>query len=345
MQGSAASATACGQMSRRVSRPRPCNLANFVADACAPRSRERIAAAKLITHAPFHLEATVRVLQRRPANRVDVWDRNRYLRVLTTADGPVLIEVHNRGTITDPDVRLSIQAGSPSTATRVRLEQTLRRVLGLDLHLARVQAVAEAEPRLRATALALRGMRPPRFADLFEAFASVVPFQQLSLDAGIAIMGQLTDRFGDSLEHEGHRYHAFPTARAVANARLEVLRRCGLSRGKAESLRYLAKAIESGELSEAAIAGMSTSHALERLTELPGIGPWSAGVVLLRGFGRLDVFPPGDVGALRGLRALLHLRAGQSLGPSVKRFGPYRGYLYFCALGASLLAKDLIHPA
>jgi len=90
---------------------------------------------------------------------------------------------------------------------------------------------------------------------------------------------------------------------------------------------------------------MSTSDALKYLTALPGIGPWSAGVVLLRGFGRLDVFPPGDVGAQSGLRALLRLRAGQSLGPVVKRFGALRGYLYFCALGAKLLVRGLIHPA
>jgi len=300
---------------------------------------------RLVTEGPFHLEATVRVLQRRPANRVDIWERNRYRRVLTTADGLVLIEVHNCGTITAPDVRFSIQAGNPSAATLAWLEGTVRKVLALDLHPGSVQAVAEAELRLRATALALRGMRPPRFAELFEAFASVVPFQQLSLDAGIAIMGRLTDRFGEHLEHEGHRYHAFPTARVVANARLEALCRCGLSRTKAQSLRYLAQAIEAGELSQTVIAGMSTSHALEYLTDLPGIGPWSAGVVLLRGFGRLDVFPPGDVGALRGLRELLRLRAGQSLGPVVKRFGALRGYLYFCGLGASLLVKGLIHPA
>jgi hypothetical protein len=45
-----------------------------------------------------------------------------------------------------------------------------------------LQALAEGERRLRPTALALLGMRPPRFAELFEAFANVVPFQQVSLD-------------------------------------------------------------------------------------------------------------------------------------------------------------------
>jgi DNA-3-methyladenine glycosylase II len=61
--------------------------------------------------------------------------------------------------------------------------------------------------------------------------------------------------------------------------------------------------------------------------------------------GRLDVFPAGDVGAARGLGTLMRLEPGPSLDRIVQRFGPHRGYLYFCALGGSLLAKDLIHAA
>ena len=72
-------------------------------------------------------------------------------------------------------------------------------------------------------------LRPPRFAGWFEAFASVLPFQQLSLDAGLAILGRLVVRFGEPLEHAGRRFHAFPTAPAVAGARLAALRACGLS--------------------------------------------------------------------------------------------------------------------
>jgi 3-methyladenine DNA glycosylase/8-oxoguanine DNA glycosylase len=66
--------------------------------------------------------------------------------------------------------------------------------------------------------------------------------------------------------------------------------------------------------------------------------------VLLRGLGRLDVFPPGDVGVVRGLRALTGLKS-RALEPFIQRFGEHRGYLYFCALGASLLSKGYIHPA
>jgi len=79
------------------------------------------------------------------------------------------------------------------------------------------------------------------------------------------------------------------------------------------------------------------------LRELPGIGPWSAALVLLRGLGRLDVFPPGDVGAMRGLSALLRVGPGAPLDRAIERFGDLRGYLYFYGLGSSLLKKGLIH--
>ena len=300
---------------------------------------------QLRTRAPFHLEATVRVLQRRPANLVEVWKHERYLRVLRTSDDLALVEVQNSGTIDEPDVRYALRHGDPSTVARRELAQTLQKVLGLDVDPIPMQRLLEADRRLCPTALALRGMRPPRFAEWFETFANVVPFQQVSLDAGVAIVGRLVECFGKHLKQNGRSFYAFPSAPAVAEARLETLRSCGLSSQKAESLRYLARAIASGELAEDTISGMNTNDALRALVELPGLGPWSASLVLLRGFGRLDVFPPGDVGATRGLRKLMHLGPAASLSRRVERFGAYRGYLYFYALGSGLLGKGLIHTA
>jgi DNA-3-methyladenine glycosylase II len=304
-----------------------------------------VGSARLETRAPFHLEATVRVLQRRPGNLVDVWLHGRYLRVLQAGNNPVLVEVENRGTIDVPNVRWRVRAGAPSSASRGALGQTVRKILGLDVDPEPLQRLAASERRLRSTALALRGMRPPRFPELFEAFANVVPFQQLSLDAGVIIVGRLVERFGVSLEHEGRRFHAFPTAGAVARASLQALRACGLSLRKSESLRHIARAIDSGKLSEDTLSNLATADALEMLADLPGIGPWSAGLVLLRGLRRLDVFPPGDVGAQRGLRAVLRKAERAPLTRIITRFGDYRGYLYFCALGGSLIGKRLIHAA
>lgn len=300
---------------------------------------------RLATRAPFHLEATVRVLQRRPSNLVDVWERGRYMRVLALPDGLALVEVQNRGTIDNPDIRFAILNRNSSSAMHAEASSALRRILGLDVDPAALKRVTDDERSIRATGIALRGMRPPRFPSLFETFARVVPFQQLSLDAGVAIVSRLVVKFGEHLEHDHRRCYAFPTSRAIAATRLAALRACGLSAQKAQTLRGLARAVESGVVNEEQLAVMSTSAAFEKLTELPGIGPWSAGVVLLRGLGRLDVFPSGDVGAARGLRTLMRLGPHAPLDPVIERFGDHRGYLYFCALGGWLLTKELVHPA
>lgn len=300
---------------------------------------------RLDTQGPFHLEATVRVLQRRPTNLVDVWERDRYLRVLDTARGSVLVEVVNRGTIDTPDVRFRVVHGDDARTTRVATGRTLRTILGLDVDPAPLQRLVGAERRLSAIAPALKGMRPPRFSGLFEAFANVIPFQQVSLDAGVAIVRRFVERFGQPTAYGDHVYYAFPTAQRVAKARLDTIRACGLSAKKAQALREVARVLEEGALTERQLRNMDTAEALERLTELSGIGPWSAGLVMLRGLGRLDVFPAGDVGVVRGLGHVMHLEDRSSLDRVVERFGDRRGYLYFCSLGGALLEKGLIHPA
>jgi len=218
-------------------------------------------------------------------------------------------------------------------------------VLGLDVVPALLHFPVPIEGSLRSTVVALRGMRPPRFANLFESLLNVVPFQQLSLDAGVSIVGRLVQRFGRSVEHGGRQYYASPGSRVIAAARLDQLRACGLSRGKAQTLRNAARMIEARDFIEEELSKMPSMQALHALMELPGIGPWSAALVLLRGLGRLDVFPPGDVGAARAVGSLLQLGPRKSIERAVERFGDRRGYLYFCGLGSSLLAKGLIHAA
>lgn len=306
---------------------------------------DAIAASVLETRGPFNLEATVRVLQRRPTNLVDVWDEGRYLRALPTRRGNVLVEVVNQGTIDAPRVSFRLLEGRDARGAREGIIRDLRRILGLDVDPAPLLQLVGNESRLAAVAAALRGVRPPRFPGLFETFVHVIPFQQLSLDAGVAVVRRLVERFGGMMSHTGREFRLSPTAGVIAGARLDAIKGSGLSRKKAETLRGIARAIEAGELGEDQLVGVDCETAMERLVELPGIGRWSAALVLLRGMGRLEVFPEGDSGATRGLSNIFEVAPGRALERMIHRFGDHRGYLYFFSLGNSLLGKGLIHPA
>jgi 3-methyladenine DNA glycosylase/8-oxoguanine DNA glycosylase len=125
-----------------------------------------------------------------------------------------------------------------------------------------------------------------------------------------------------------------PPADVIAGSLLSALEQCGLSSSKARALREAAEAIASGAITSNEIDALSTPLAIDRLMQLRGVGPWSAALILLRGFGRLDVFPPNDSGAEGTLLALLGLRSKPSLRRYIDRYGDTRGYLYFCALAS-----------
>jgi hypothetical protein len=63
---------------------------------------------RLRPRAPFRLEPTVRVLQRRPMNKVDIWEEGRYRRVLPTTTGNRLVTVEEVGTAADPELRVTV---------------------------------------------------------------------------------------------------------------------------------------------------------------------------------------------------------------------------------------------
>ncbi len=298
--------------------------------------------------APFYLEATVRVLQRRPTNRVNRWEGGRYLRMLPTYEGLRLVAVENHGSIDAPDLRGLVFGEPISPWTQEQLGSTLQRLLGPTVDPTPFYRVARQDARLHAVTTSLRGLKPPRFPTLFETIANVIPFQQVSLAAGDAVVGRLVERFGERLHLGDRTYAAFPRPEHLAAVDVDALRELGLSRTKAATLRDVGSRILSGELSEERLEALSSDEAMEMLRALPGIGPWSAGLILLRGLRRMEVFPAGDVGAVKNLGRLLGAETPAREGSQqalLAEMGDTRGYLYFYALGWRLLHEGLITPA
>jgi len=298
--------------------------------------------------APFNLLVTVRLLQRRPVNRVDRWENGRYVRVVRTPGGLRLISVRDDGTIHRPDLRLAFHGNEPAGDERRQIVSTVRWVLGLDAEPGPVDWLVEREPTFAPVARPLTGFRVPCFADLFDTCLSVIPFQQLSLDAGVAIYGRIVDRWGPVLEAGEGSWRGMPTPNVIAEADPDALREVGLSRAKVTALQSLARIALDGGLDADRFQSRATEEARREIVKLPGIGPWSADVIMLRGLRRVDLFPPGDTGSARGLTALLGLpdllTPSQAAGYALQ-FGDRRGYLYFLSLGSQLIRKGILDPA
>lgn len=280
------------------------------------------------------------MLRRLSSNSVDVLTpAGAYRRVLAGVRAPVFVHV--------------VQA-SPATLTvtlegaardRTHALAVVRRMLGVDRDLAPFKRAAARLPWLAPLATQMRGVKPPRYPTLWEACVNAIVFQQVSLLAASAIMRRLLDALATPFDRDGATLYQFPAAETFLAAKNAVGRKAGLSANKLATLRRVAEAISSGALDDAMLEERASPDAASLLTEIKGIGPWTATVILLRGLGRLDVFPMNDTSVARNL-ALVAGELPFDVAATLRTLGAQRGMLYYHLLLARLDARgDIGRPS
>jgi DNA-3-methyladenine glycosylase II len=161
--------------------------------------------------------------------------------------------------------------------------------------------------------------------DAFGTLVFQVVGQQISVPATRAIVSRI----------EGHFQGRLPSPTELLAADPHVLRESGLSARKGETLRALAERFVDGRLSDEALSQMTDEEVVAALTEVPGIGTWTAHGFLLVALDRPDVFLPGDIALRRAIRRAYgfdHVPSPEEIEQVSERWRPYRslavGYLF-----------------
>ena len=283
--------------------------------------------------APFRLDLTVWALRRRPGNAVDRWDGRTYRRAIPVGDAIADLAVVQVGPPKAPRLGVSVTTDRPVARRRLCSESTtmLRRMFGLDIDLGNFYRCTERDPKLHTLAVRFRGLKPPRFPSVFECLANAIACQQLTLTVGIELLNRLAASYGRPAPGVPPGPNAFPETRDLIGLEPEALRPLGFSRQKSAALVELAGRVEQGEVGLEDFAA-DDDEATAALQELRGIGRWSAEYALLRGLGRLNVFPGDDVGARNNLQRWLGRRVPldyDEVRRVTSRWAPYSGLVYF----------------
>ena len=143
------------------------------------------------------------------------------------------------------------------------------------------------------------GLRLPSAFDPFEQAVRAIVGQQVTVKAAVTITRRLVERLGTELPEDlsdraSGLLKLFPSPQAIAEARLDSI---GMPGKRVATLQRLAAAVADGTLTLQTDDGVDAL--IGRLCELPGIGPWTAEYIVLRGFGDADAFPAADLGLLK----------------------------------------------
>ena len=167
--------------------------------------------------------------------------------------------------------------------------------------------------------------------DLFGALLFQVAGQQLSVAATRRILARIEDLFGGQLPEPDQLLAVDPAS----------LRQAGLSWRKVGTLRDIAERMTDGRIDAQAIVGLADEEIIALLTEIPGIGPWTAQGALILALDREDVVLPGDLALRKAVRTayrLDHLPAPDEVLTIAEPWRPYRSlattYLFAAAYDA-----------
>jgi DNA-3-methyladenine glycosylase II len=296
----------------------------------------------LAADGPLDVDATLaryRLWGEDPANRLGDGSFRRVFRV-----GETLIpyEVRWRGPV--EDVRLSVRApGARGRAVRDAILAEVRKVFGLDFDLPGFYRFAKGDAVLSRLVEPLYGMRPTISPTPLEMLVGSITAQQVNLSFAFACRARLVRRYGTPVAVPGDVVYAFPSATALAVARVGDLRALKYSTRKAEYIRDLARAVMAGTLDLAALAGASSAVVVERLTALRGLGRWTADWFLARCAGRGDVCPAGDLAVRKAFHH--YYGRGRALGEdSIRRRARAWGLYQNLAVHYMLSGMRLLRP-
>ncbi|MDD5279680.1 base excision DNA repair protein [Acidithiobacillus sp.] len=284
--------------------------------------------------APFRLDLTVWVLRRQAHNQIDDWDGEIYRRAWQYAGNRLEVRLWQTQAGMTPLLEGEVRGNCVDASSVAWVSRQLSWMLGLDQDLRPFYAMAASDWRLAGLADRFQGFRPPRFSSLFEALSNAIACQQLSLHVGILLLNRMA-RLCSNDPEATDLLVPFPNPAALLQQEAASLRSLGFSLQKAKFLHGIAETAAAGQLARENWQDLSNSEAAQRLHQLRGIGRWSTEYVLLRGLGRLDVFPGDDVGARKALYLWLEEKSAPDYTQVVKKlqpWQPYAGMLYFLLL-------------
>lgn len=203
--------------------------------------------------------------------------------------------------------RVLLGARAPSRRSAEHGIARMRFALGVDDDLKEFRARFKDDPLIGSSLRSRPWVRVGRRPEPFEALVWAVCEQLVEYERAAAIEGRLVTRLGRRWTGAGAESWAsglrdLPTAARLGGAAVAVLQSCDLAGSRAIALRRAAREVADGRVD---LHGDRPERGWRRLRAIPGIGAWTVEMLALRGQGRYDQLPAGDLGLLKLVGGIL----------------------------------------
>jgi DNA-3-methyladenine glycosylase II len=275
---------------------------------------------------PFDFDLSLRFAEGfRPGSGEQVVEGGRLWKAFRVTGTTVATRVESVGTVDRPRLTVSIEA--PPGANPAAAEAAVGRVaayLSIDDDLGPFLATVRDDPPMAARARDLHGLHHVRFPSPFEAACWSVLSQRQPIPVARRVKDALTERFGATVEMDGHLLSAFPLPEDLESAGGAAVAEVVRNARRARYVQAVARAFI--DVDEAFLFAAPVEEVERWLLDIDGIGAWSSAFVLFRGIGRMERMPVTEP-FLRAARPVYGRNAtDDDIRAVAARYGPWAGY-------------------
>lgn len=176
-----------------------------------------------------------------------------------------------------------------------------------------INYLRERDPRLGAVIDQIGHVYREVVPDLFSALVLQIISQQISTKGAITVWKRLHNKVGEL------------TAETISRTDTQAIQSCGMSMRKAQYIKEMANAVLDGTLDLNDLDSLSDEEVCQRLSQIKGVGVWTAEMLMTFTLQRPDVISFGDIAILRGMRMLYRHRkiTPELFNKYKRRYSPY----------------------
>lgn len=238
-----------------------------------------------------------------------------------TSDGKIskLLPVQNQVVFfqiqesTKGKLLLTFPQGSIDQKTKTFCKNYVTNWLDLERDLSVFYRIGKKDAILKPLVKRFYGLRLIGIPDLFEALSWAIIGQQINLAFAYSLKQRLVENYGQKAVIDQKAYFIFPEPATIASLSVDDLRPLQFSQRKAEYLIDLAGLMHRGKLSKMALSQVDIETAKKQLTDIRGIGNWTANYVVMKCLRHPDAFPLEDAGLHNALKKQLNRKEKPTL--------------------------------
>jgi DNA-3-methyladenine glycosylase II len=281
---------------------------------------------RLMPTPPFDFDKALRFLETLiPMRGEQTTAGGALIKAIALGGKTVVFRVNSTGTVDTPRLEYTLYARSALTeAEQAEAAARISAFLSLNDDLRLFYAIGGSDAHFEPLRDQLHGYHQVRFPTPFEAACWAILAQRTSMVVAHKHKQNLTELFSSGLRVEGREYLPFPEANVLAQAGEDAIRAAVRDLRKASYISAAARAFDG--MSETWLQSAPLDAVRAWLREIRGIGEWSAGLVLLRGLGRMETVPLNDERILAAARQVYGDVSTTELREIADSYGPCQGY-------------------